>query len=125
MAKGIEKFDDIGEGGIRYLKLKWVSLRLALADNLSTLVNKAFGFALVLVLSLVAVIFLMVALSIWIGEMLGHLSLGFLISGGAFVIAAVTVFLCRRKLIVDSLVRTFTNMFFTSNDDEDGHKGCE
>lgn len=125
MAKGLRQFEELTEDGVRYAKLKWVSVRLALVENLSTLVNKAYGYLIVLILALIAVVFLMVALSLWLGELLGHMSLGFLISGGAFLIAAAVVFFLRRKLIINSLVGTFANLFFTTKDDDDEQEEYE
>ncbi|MDR2890203.1 MAG: phage holin family protein [Alistipes sp.] len=106
----------LGDDGVEYLKLRWTSLRLKAVDTLSDSLSGAFGFVLALAVVLVALTFLAIALALWIGEMIGHLSLGFLISGGGFLICGVVLFFVGRKLVENSLVRHFIDVFFTDND---------
>lgn len=119
MGKGLDQLEDLRDDGVRYARLKWAQIRLRIVDNTSTLLSKAFGYIIFLVLIFLALAFLMVALSLWIGEMLGHMSLGFLISGGAFLIGGLVVYFIRDKLVADTLVRYFIDIFFPE-DDEDG-----
>lgn len=120
MGKGLDQLEDLRDDGVRYAKLRWAQLRLHIVENSSTLLSKAFGYLIFLVLIFIGLTFLMVALALWIGEMLGHLSLGFLISGGAFLIGGLVVFFIRDRLVVNTLVRYFIDMFFPEKPDDDG-----
>lgn len=120
MGKAFDQFEDLRDDGIRYARLKWASLRLAAADKISTSLSKTFGYVLFVFLLLFALAFLMVALALWIGEMLGHLSLGFLIAGGGLILLGVIAFFVGRMLVADSLVRHLIGVFFNDNDYYDG-----
>lgn len=116
----MDQLGDIRDDSVRYVSLKWASLRLAAVENISTLLSKAFGYMIFIFLMFFALIFLMIALALWLGEILGHPSLGFLISGGAFLLGGIVVFFLRDRLIINKLVRLFSDMFFTSDDDTQG-----
>lgn len=118
MGKGLNQLGDIRDDGVRYIRLKWASVRLAAVENISTLLSKAFGWMIFIFLIFIAFIFLMVALALWLGEILGHLSFGFLVSGGVFLLVGLVVFLLRGRLIINQLVRLFSGMFFNSDDDD-------
>lgn len=116
----MDQIEGLKDDGIRYVKLRWASLRLSAVEKISKLLSRVVGYVIFIALLLIALAFLMVALAIWIGEMLGHLSLGFLISGGVFLLGGVVVFLLRDRIAVNSLVRYFIDVFFSDNDDENG-----
>ena len=120
MANGFDELRGLGEEAFDYLKLRWASLRLGTVDRLSSAAAKALGAVIALVVILFAVVFLMVALALWIGEMLGHYSLGFLISGGVFLILGIILFYVGRRLFADTMVRWFVDLFFTDNDYKHG-----
>jgi hypothetical protein len=113
MGRGLDQLGELKDDGIDYLKLRWASLRLEMVDKLSDGVSKAFGYLIFIVLILIALGFLMTALALWIGEMLGHPSLGFLIAGGGFLIVAVIIFFLGGKMIVGTMIRYFVDLFFT------------
>lgn len=120
MANGLDELRGLGEETLDYLKLRWASLRLETADRLSSAAAKAMGTVVALVVVLFAVVFLMVALALWIGEMLGHLSLGFLIAGGGFLLVGIILFYVGRRLFANATVRWFVDLFFTDNDYKHG-----
>lgn len=122
MGRGLDGLYGLRDDGLDYLKLRWTSLRLTAVEKIAGSLSKAFGIALCLVFVIAALMFLMVALALWIGEMLGHLSLGFLIAGGGFLVVGVVLFFVGRMLVANSLVKHFIDMFFTyDNDYDDGY----
>ncbi len=120
MANGFDELRSLGEETLDYLKLRWASLRLGTVDRLSSAAAKALGALVGGVLLLFALTFLMVALALWIGEMLGHYSLGFLISGGVFLLAGIIIFFAGRRMFANPMVRYFVDLFFTDNDYKHG-----
>ena len=124
MGKGLDRLEDqlgdIKDDGVRYVKLRWASLRLSAVEKISTLLSRAFGYIIFLTLIFIALTFLMVALALWLGEVTGHMSLGFLVSGSAFLIAGAVIFLIRDRLAVNGIVRYFVDVFFNENDEENG-----
>lgn len=120
MGKGCEQFEDLREDAVRYARLKWISLRLAAAENIAVMLAKAFGFVIFLVLVFIALIFLMVALALLLGEVLGQLWLGFLISGGGFLLAGAIVYLVREKMMVNTFAGAFIELFFEPKSEKNG-----
>jgi hypothetical protein len=116
MTNGFDELRSLGDEAFDYLKLRWASFRLATVDRLSDSAAKAIGAMIAGVVLLFALVFLMVALALWIGEMLGHYSLGFLIAGGGFLLVGVVLWLVGRRLFAGTMVRFFVDMFFTDYD---------
>lgn len=116
MANGFDDIRGLGEEIFDYLKLRWASLRLGTVDRLSTAaagaIGKIIGFAVIFF----GVVFLMFALALWLGEILGHLSLGFLIAGGVFLLVGAIFLYFGRKMFAGTMVRNFVKLFFTDND---------
>lgn len=118
MGKLVDQIEDLRDDGVDYLRLRCASARLSAVDKLSTTLSKALGYVLFLALIFIALALFLIALSLWLGEILGHASLGFLISGGMAAIAAVAVYFAGGRLMADTLVRWFVDIFFTDDDDD-------
>ena len=59
------------------------------------------------------------ALTVLIARATGSVLWALVIVGGAFLIISLIAFLLRDRLIVNSMVRMFSRMFFEKNDDDD------
>ncbi len=120
MANGIDDLRSLGEEMLDYLRLRWASLRLETVDKLSTAAARVLGKVIAFVVILFAAVFLMIALALWVGEELGHPSLGFLISGGAFLLVGIVIMLLGPRMFGGTMVRWFVHLFFTDNDYKHG-----
>lgn len=120
MGRGLNQLAGLRDDAIDYARLKWASLRLATVDKLSEGLSKALSYAVFGILLIFALMFLAVALALWVGEMLGNYSYGFLIVGGGALVLAVIVLLIGGRLVQNSLVRYFINMFFDKNGEDHG-----
>jgi hypothetical protein len=72
------------------------------------------------VLLFIALAFMTVAAALWLGEVLGHASLGFLITGGVFLIASLVTWFVGGKMVLNTVVRYFIDIFFPENDKDHG-----
>ncbi len=120
MANGFDELRSLGEEGFDYLKLRWASLRLGTVDRLSSAAARVAGVVLAGIVILCAAVFLMVALALWIGEMMGSYALGFLIAGGVFLLVGIVFWFAGRRMFADPMVRYFIDLFFTDNDYKHG-----
>lgn len=116
MGKGLDQLCELRDDGIDYLKLRWASLRLEAVEKISSGISKAFGYLLAIVLVIIAMVFLTTALALWLGEILGHPALGFLVGGGVFIVAALVLFLLGGKMLDNTMVRYFIGLFFTDKE---------
>ncbi len=120
MAKVFDELRGLGEESLDYLRLRWTSLRLATVEKLAGAAARALGWMLAVALLFFALVFLMVALALWLGELSGYPSLGFLISGGGFLLVAAVTFCLGRRIFSGSMVRFFIDLLFTDKECEDG-----
>ena len=97
-----------------YVSLRVQSLKLAAVDNLSTFISKSFGVLLFTLLLTISLLLLTIGLSLWLGEVLQSTPLAFAITGGTMMVAALIIFALRGRLITNSLVRLFSQMFFAN-----------
>jgi VIT1/CCC1 family predicted Fe2+/Mn2+ transporter len=97
-----------------YVSLRVQSLKLAAVDNLSTFISKSFGVLLFTLLLTISLLLLTIGLSLWLGEVLQSTPLAFAITGGVTMVAALIIFALRGRLITNSLVRLFSQMFFAN-----------
>ncbi len=116
MANAFDELRSLGEEGLDYLKLRWVSLRLSTVERLSGAAARLAGALLAGVSIVSAVLFLMVALALWIGETTGSYALGFLAAGGVFLLLGLVFWLAGRRMFAGPMVRYFVDLFFTDND---------
>ncbi len=97
-----------------YVSLRVQSLKLAAVDNLSTFISKSFGVLLFTLLLTISLLLLTIGLSLWLGEVIQSTPLAFAITGGIMMVAALIIFAMRGRLITNSLVRLFSQMFFAN-----------
>ena len=99
----------------RYGLLHIDRLRLGAIENLAVLFNTLFGLMLLSLLVGFAVLFLAAA-AVWvIAILMGSVVWALLIVGGGFLLGAWIVYLCRKHLIVDTMVRMFSRMAYDMN----------
>lgn len=104
--------DDLYASLKDYLDMRIDDAKLTVTENLAVLCSRLIIFVLVTIISAIAFGFMATALSSWIGTILNSPTLGALITGGLFLLTAVILFIFRKKLFVNSLVRMFAGMIF-------------
>lgn len=97
-----------------YISLQVQSLKLAAVDNLSTFIGKSFGVLLVTLLLTISLMLLTFGFSYWLGDVIGNTPLAFAVTGLLVMIIALIIFALRGRLITNSLVRLFSQMFFAN-----------
>jgi hypothetical protein len=116
MTNGLDEFRELGLDAIDYLRLRWASFRLAVVDTLSRAAAKTAGIVLALVFLFSALAFFAIALALWIGEMMGRPSIGFVIVGGVFLLIGVLMWFLGRRIFTNGMIHPFIDMFFTDYD---------
>ena len=101
-----------------YCRLQLDKFKLRLLDNLSTFLNSVFSVIIVVLLAGLAIFFLAVAGTLALGALIGYVWAALIIAG-VFLIAAVAVYLCRDKLLVDPIVRMLGRLMFEHDKDTD------
>lgn len=101
-----------------YLDMRLTEGKLSLTEGLSIIFSRVIVFVLISLAGAIACEFLAMSLSRWLGGVLHSELLGTLITGGIFVIVAVVLFIFRKRLFNDSMVRFFVSVLFKDKKDE-------
>lgn len=95
-----------------YLQVQLNRFKLRLLDNFSTLFNAIFGVLLLMILVSFAGMFLAVALVWALGQWIGSMFWALILMAVLFLIVALWVYVCRKKLIVNPAVRLLSKIMF-------------
>ncbi|HYW97047.1 MAG TPA: phage holin family protein [Bacteroidales bacterium] len=101
-----------------YVNTRFDLLKLTLLQKITRAGTYMLTFVSVLVSLFSILIFLMFAFSFWYGERTGSLSEGFLISAGIFLLLLIILFLLRRVIFSNTLIRIFSHILFSDEDDK-------
>lgn len=94
-----------------YVQLRVDKFKLRLLDNLATFFNSVFSVIILIILVSFAVLFIAAAVT-WALALLVGLLYAFLIMAAVFVIAAVVVYIYRKNLLADQIVRLLSKLIF-------------
>ncbi len=115
-----ENFAEITAAIKSYINTRIDLLKLTLLQKITKAGTFMLTFVSVLVSLFAVMIFLMFAFSFWYGQETGSLALGFLISAGVFFILLVLIYLLRRVIFSNTLVRIFSHILFSDEDQKPG-----
>ncbi len=110
--------EDVGKSAREYVNVKIDQAKLRLAKELSQICNILFAWMIIILAIALTTGFLCAALGQWVGQMVGSVSLGYLISGGVLLIVTLLLIICKRHLFINGLVRTFVKIFFDDESDK-------
>lgn len=94
-----------------YVQLRVDKFKLRLLDNLATFFNSVFSVIILIILVSFAVLFIAAAVT-WALALLVGLLYAFLIMVAVFVIAAILVYIYRKNLLSDQIVRLLSKLIF-------------
>jgi len=116
MTNGFDELRALGHEAADYARLRWASLRLDATERLSAAAARALGMVVGLTVTLFALLFLLTAAALRIGEAMGRPLWGFLIVGGGVLLVGVVLLACGRRMFSGAMVKFFVKLFFTDND---------
>lgn len=103
-----------------YVNTRIDLLKLTLLQKITRAGTFILTFVSVLVSLFSVFIFLMFAFSFWYGQKTGNLAQGFLISAGIFLVILILIYLLRRMIFSNTLVRIFSHILFSDEDQKPG-----
>ena len=112
-----EPIEDLYSSLKEYLDLRIDQLKLIAVDKLATAGSKLYASLFILLFAATASVFLLLALMYWLGELLGSIALGALITAGVHIILLIIVWIFRKRLFTNTMIRTFVKLFFHREED--------
>lgn len=110
------QLDDISSSAKEYVNMKIDEFKLRGVENLSILSNKMIFLLIATMMGGVILQLTGLALSYFIGQLLGNTALGFLITAVLFIIILLIIYSRRNNLFTDKLVALFIKIFFEKRD---------
>ncbi len=111
--KGLkEEFYKIVNDFFKYYELRWEIFRLNLVESLAQLYTRVFSIFLVWLIVPIFLMFLFIALALYLGKVWGAYYLGFLAVGGVIFVLGILVLLFRKVLITNPLINALISAFF-------------
>ncbi len=111
--KGLkEEFHKLIKDVIKFYELKWELFKLELVESLARLYTKVFSIFLMWIIIPVFLLFLLIALALYLGSLWGKMYLGFLAVGGIVLLIGLVILLFRKVLITNPLVDALVSAMF-------------
>lgn len=99
-----------------YIQLQLAATKLSAIELLSLTLSYGFGILLAISAAMLALMFCIGALTLWIARAIGSLEWAMVISAVVFVIVGFVAYSQRERMITDRLVRRFAQMFFATDE---------
>lgn len=114
--QNMEPLEEFGSSLKEYIELRIERLKLSTIEKLATAGSKLYATLFIMLFAAVAFVFLLLALMYWIGDLLGSIALGALITGGFHIILLIIVWIFRKRLFTGSMIRSLTKIFFNEEE---------
>ncbi|MCB0698717.1 MAG: hypothetical protein H6551_00810 [Chitinophagales bacterium] len=110
--------------GLKYIEVKLDIVKLSVIERTSLIMGYTMFMGFLMIAGGSVVIFLGVALSMYLADVLDNAALGFLITSGVFVLILIGFVLMRRKIIT-KLADIFIDLFTNDIEEDYGEKEDE
>lgn len=97
---------------LQYVELKLQYYKLEFVDVFSTIFSKLISVGVALLVGVIFLTFLLFALALFLGDILGAYYWGFLIVAGVFLLLGIIFILSKNKLLTNPLVNTLIGVLF-------------
>ncbi len=114
-------FNDLSVSAKEYFKLKVDEYKLRGIEGLSVLFNTVFFIMIASIVAGVALQMLGLAAGYAMGEILGSNAAGFCSVGGFFIAIVLVLYILRKKLFINQLIKMFIKLFF----EQDGESNIQ
>lgn len=106
-----DNFDKVTNSLREYARIKRDDIRLQCVEGLSLVATNILSMLVVVLLSAIALIFVIIAFMILVAQYIG-IFYSLLVVGGVLVLMAIVVYLFRKELFANLFVERFSKIFF-------------
>ena len=99
-----------------FLQLQLAATKLTAIELLSLTLSYGFGVLLALGAAMLALMFFLGAITLLIAQAIGSLEWAMIIAAIVFAIVGIAAYRLRERMMTDTLVRRFAQMFFATDD---------
>ena len=119
-----DKQHSLTEQVTEYIQLQLAATKLNVIEHVSLMLSRGFGIMLSAIGLAFALMFVLGAATIWLGDAIDSLPAAMLIAGTVFALLAWAAYSRREKLIANDLVKALARIFFAPRrqSDENRHE---
>ncbi len=107
----VTSFSELIEQIKLYISLRMKHYKLSAGEKVIELFSTLAAGMIFWMIAFIIMVFGGFALAFWLGEILHHLSIGFLIVTGIFILLIIIIYLFRQSLIFDPIARKLIPLF--------------
>lgn len=113
-----ENFSELRDILKKYLDARVKLWKVLLLEKLAKMGTSILTILVLIVILASLLLLLLFAFSFWYGNVYGSIYCGFLISAGIYVLIGVLLFLLRRPIFSNNVIRNLGKIFFSEDKDE-------
>ncbi len=113
-----ENFSELNDVIKRYINTRINLWKVQLLEKIAKTWTHLFVFILIIVSVLFIFLLLAFAFSFWYGSTYGNMSTGFLISAGLFALLSFIIYLLRKPLFANNVIRNIASVIFDDEKNE-------
>ena len=98
----------------KYLKLQIDYQRLNIIETIVVFITKVFSFAIIWILVFVVGFFMVMALALFLGDLLGAYYLGFLIAAGVVALFGLIIYMLRKSIFTNPITNALVTAAFSN-----------
>lgn len=107
-------YKDITKNAKEYANLQLQLLKLNMVGSLSQVVSYIVALVVASVLILAAFLYFSMIVVVWMQQLTGSWIYGFLTMGVVFVVLCILFFLCRKKFLLNPIVKKMSSILFSN-----------
>jgi len=116
MSEFTKPLKDLAGDAQEYVDMKVEDVKLRTAKGMSVAMNELVAIVLILAVATIVLITLAFAFVLLLGDLVGSYALGAFIVAAFFLVILVVLFTRRKKLFINSFLKTFLNLFFSDEE---------
>lgn len=117
-----ENFSELSSAVRKYVQAHIDLLKVRLLEKLVKIGTYFFSLITLILILAFILISLTFAFSFWYGQVYGDFVGGFLISAGFYLIIAILVFLFRKQLFANNIIKNLSQILFSDEENENNEK---
>ena len=114
-----DNISEVVDASKTYIEANLKLFKLSLLERLSKVVSLIFSTTLVMLVGMLFVLFISISAALFIGSLLGCMTLGFLIMALFFLVIVLFLWTKRKTLVINPIIRTLNDIVFEDTENKE------
>lgn len=114
-----DNFTELYDSVKDYVEARITLFKLRLTEKITRTFTYFISTAVIVTVLLFALLFLSFAFSFWYGKYNGNIAEGFLISAGFYLVLALIIFVFRKQIFADNIVKNISSIIFAEEEENE------